>query len=291
MSITTDVEEQIREQTGQLCSRRVNSEFTVSGVNLVSIIIPSYNQGHFLERTILSVLNQDWPQIELIVVDGGSTDDSVAVIKKYQQHLAWWVSEKDSGQTNAINKGLAKSTGTYVTWLGSDDILLPQAVRTLAKALDAHPEIGMVYGAVAFIDTADRVIKFNSYQNMNLEKLLYSKHSTIAQPSSLLRRATLDLAGGLNESLHYCMDYDLWIRLHQHAPSMNLGEEILAGYRLHDDSKTVGDYTRMALEKVKVNRSYTRNIFNKVITSHYGYIVEGWLRRIKKGIKYRCLIK
>lgn len=291
MSIAIDVEEQIRKQTGPLCSQRVNSEFTNSGINLVSIIIPSYNQGYFLERTILSVLNQDWPAIELIVVDGGSNDNSVAVIKKYQQHLAWWVSEKDSGQTNAINKGLAKSTGTYVTWLGSDDILLPQAVRTLAKALDAHPEIGMVYGAVAFIDTADRVTKINSYQNINLEKLLYNKHSTIAQPSSMLRRATLDLAGGLNESLHYCMDYDLWIRLHQHAPSMNLGEEILAGYRLHDDSKTVGDYTRMALEKIKVNRIYTRDVFNKVITSHYGYIVEGWLRRIKKGIKDRCLKK
>ena len=227
-----------------------------------------------------------WPEIELIVVDGGSTDESVEVIKKYDTHIAWWVSERDNGQAGAINKGLMKSTGLYVTWLGSDDILLPGAVRRMAEALNAHPEAGLVYGEVAFIDSKDNVTKLTSYQDMTLEKLLYRKHSTIAQPSSLLRRATLEQAGGLDESLHYCMDYDLWIRLHKHAPSLNLGKEVLSAYRLHDDSKTVGSYTKMALEKIKVNRRYTKDILNAVIYSHYGYIMEGWLRRIKKGISY-----
>ena len=291
VAITTELEATIREHASQLHSKSVSCKREGREASKVSIIIPSLNQSRFLERTILSVLNQDWPAMELIIVDGGSTDDSVTVIKKYKQHLAWWVSEKDSGQTNAINKGLARSTGVYVTWLGSDDILFPGAVRTLAEALDAHPQVGMAYGAVAFIDPDDRVTKTNSYQNINLERLLYHKHSTIAQPSSLLRRETLNLAGGLNESLHYCMDYDLWIRLHQHATSLNLGNEVFAGYRLHDDSKTVDDYTRMALEKIRVNRAYTGNIYNKVIASHYGYIVEGWLRQVTKGIKSRCLKK
>lgn len=291
MPTVAEIEIALRKHTSHLHIQNVTPELTGTRISRVSVIIPSYNQSRFLERTILSVLNQEWPEIELIIVDGGSTDNSVAIIEKYQQHLFWWVSEKDSGQTNAINKGLAKATGTYVTWLGSDDILLPGALQQMAEALDAHQQAGLVYGGVAFIDEIDHVIKIRSYSDMSLDKLLYNKHSTIAQPASLLRRATLDMAGGLNESLHYCMDYDLWIRLHQHAPSLNLGDEILACYRLHDDSKTVGEYTRMALEKIKVNQTYTRNIFNKVITSHYGYIVEGWLRRIKKGIKCKCMKK
>jgi glycosyltransferase involved in cell wall biosynthesis len=188
MPITAELEAITSEHTLQLHPKSVSCKKENKDTSKVSIIIPSYNQGRFLERTVLSVLNQDWPAIELIIVDGGSSDNSVSVIKKYQQHLAWWVSEKDSGQTNAINKGLARSTGAYVTWLGSDDILFPGAVKALAEALDAHPQAGMAYGAVAFIDSADRVTKINTYQDIDLEKLLYHKHCTIAQPSSLLRR-------------------------------------------------------------------------------------------------------
>lgn len=257
---------------------------TGAGERRVSVVIPSYNQGRFLERTILSVLNQDWPNLELIVVDGASTDDSVEVIRKYEPHLAWWVSEKDAGQTQAIVKGLRHATGPYVTWLGSDDILMPGAVRRMAEELDREPRASMVYGGVAFIDPHDRVIKCTAYRDMTLDSLLYKKHSTIAQPSSLLRRETLDAAGGLDESLHYCMDYDLWIRLHAQGPSLNLGDVILSCYRLHEDSKTVGSYTRMALEKIAVNRRHTGDLLNKVISSHYGYIIEGRIKALlRKG--------
>jgi GT2 family glycosyltransferase len=280
---SAELTEIINSHTRFLKPRTEDSAPVNLNTSRVSIIVPSFNQGCFLERTILSVLNQDWPAIELIVVDGGSSDDSLAIIRKYAGNFAWWVSEPDSGQTNAINKGLKRATGDYVTWLCSDDILLPGAVRCFAEALDAHPLAGMVFAGAAFIDAADRVLKFNSYPEMSLDRLLYHKHANIAQPASLLRKATLDLAGGLDESLDYCMDYDLWIRMHQHASSLNLGERVLAGYRLHDNSKTVGGYTRMALEKIRVNRRHTGNIINKVIYAHYKYIVEGWLRNFKKG--------
>ena len=250
-----------------------------AGVPKVSVVIPSFNQGCFLERTILSVLNQDWP-LELIVVDGASSDNSVEVIRKYEPYLAWWVSEKDSGQTQAIVKGVSRATGTYITWLGSDDILMPGALRRMAEALERHPQACMVYGGVAFIDSHDRVLKCVAYRDMSLDNLLYHKHSTIAQPSSLLRRSVLDAAGGLDESLHYCMDYDLWIRLHALALSVNLGNDILSCYRLHEDSKTVGSYTRMALEKITVNRRHTGDILNKVIYSHYWYIIEGRVKAL-----------
>lgn len=254
-----------------------------SGLPLVTIITPSFNQGSFLERTMLSVLNQDWPNIEYLIVDGGSTDNSVAIIEKYKDRLAWWVSEQDSGQTEAINKGVRRAHGKYVTWLGSDDVLLPGAIRTMVEALEENPSAGMVYGSVVFIDGMDRVIKANSYTDMTLDKLLYHKHSTIAQPSSLLRNETLHRAGLLDESLSYCMDYDLWIRLHKVAPSINLGDTVLSGYRLHADSKTVGSYRKMALEKIRVNRKYTNDIINKVIYSHYWYIIEGAIKALWRG--------
>jgi glycosyltransferase involved in cell wall biosynthesis len=254
----------------------------------VTIITTSFNQGVFLERTIISVLNQDWHNIEYIIIDGGSADESQEIIRKYERYLFYWVSEPDKGQVNAINKGIKRSTGKYITWLGSDDILLPGALTKMASVLEKNPDTGIVYGGVAFIDEGDRVQKIHTYPDMTIKKLLYDKHSTIAQPSSMLRRNTLDAAGGLDESLTYCMDYDLWIRLIRISDTINLGETILSGYRLHEESKTVGSYTKMALEKIRVNRRYTKDIMNKVIYAHYWYIIEGFIksfvrkRKIKK---------
>jgi glycosyltransferase involved in cell wall biosynthesis len=248
----------------------------------ISIITPSFNQGRFLERTIRSVLNQGWQNLEHIVIDGASTDGSPEVIRRYDRHLAYWVSEPDRGQTDAVIKGLERATGKYVTWVCSDDVLFPGSLEKMVAALEAHPEAGIVYGGVAFIDEEDRVLKVQSYPDMSLGKLLYEKHSTVAQPSSLIRRRTFDAAGGLDRSLSYCMDYDLWIRLLRQAGCVNLGETVLSGYRLHTRSKTVGSYRKMALEKIAVNRRYTGDRFNKVIRAHYGYIVEDFFRNVKR---------
>lgn len=251
----------------------------------VTVITPSFNQGRFIERTIRSVLNQDWPHIEYIIVDGGSLDNSVDVIGKYENSLAWWVSEKDSGQTNAINKGISRATGKYITWLCSDDVLFPGAIRKMVDALEQNPQAGIVYGATAFIDELDTVMKIRDYADLTLDGLLYHKHSTIAQPSSLIRKQSLDAAGGLDESLSYCMDYDFWIRLHRIAPSINLGKTVFSGYRLHSDSKTVASYTKMALEKIRVNRGYTGDLINRLIYAHYWYIIEGRIKSLLRGVK------
>lgn len=250
----------------------------------VTIITTSLNQGKFLERTIISVLNQDWPNIEYIIIDGGSTDESLEIIRKYENCLFFWISEPDNGQVNAINKGIKKSTGKYITWLGSDDILLPGALTKMVSVLEKNPDTGIVYGGVAFINEEERVEKTHTYPDMTLKKLLYDKHSTIAQPSSMLRRKTLDAAGGLDESLTYCMDYDLWIRLLRISDAINLGDALLSGYRLHPESKTVGSYTKMALEKIRVNRRYTKDIMNRVIYAHYWYIIEGVIKSfVRRG--------
>src|SRR6202521_5828217 len=108
----------------------------------ISVVTPSFNQGPYLERTICSVLDQNYPKLEYIIMDGGSTDESVEVIKRYERHLTYWVSEPDAGQSNAINKGLARTTGTIRTWLNSDDYYLPETFETIAEAAEAHPESG-----------------------------------------------------------------------------------------------------------------------------------------------------
>lgn len=246
---------------------------------LVSIITPSFNQGKYIEKTILSLINQDYPNIELILMDGASTDDTIKIIEKYNNFFKCWVSEPDKGQSHAINKGLKLAQGKYVTWLCSDDILFPSAISLMVNALENNPDYSLVYGGGVFIDENDKIIKKFSFTDMTLEKLLYHKHSTIAQPSTLIRMESLKKVGLLDESLSYCMDYDLWIRLIKIGKFLNLGDVIISGYRLHNNSKTVGAYTKMALEKIKVNRRYTNDIINKVIYKHYWYIIQNYINK------------
>jgi glycosyltransferase involved in cell wall biosynthesis len=280
----TDLQRSLDDHIGRLRDDRAAPGAIRTGrpVPRVSVITPSFNQGRFIERTIRSVLNQGWPDLEYIVINGASTDGTPEIVRRYERYLSWWVSEPDRGQTDAILKGLERATGDYVTWVCSDDVLFPGSLEKMVAALEAHPEAGIVYGGVAFLDEEDRVLKVHSYPDMSLGKLLYEKHSTVAQPSSLIRRRTFDAAGGLDRSLSYCMDYDLWIRLLRQAGCVNLGETVLSGYRLHTRSKTVGSYRNMALEKIAVNRRYTGDRFNKVIRAHYGYIVEDFFRNVKR---------
>lgn len=281
-----ELEEVISSHTGQFLGGgdRHGAVRADSALPRVTIITPSYNQAPFIERTILSVLNQNWPNLEYIVIDGASTDGTPDIIRKYEKHMAYWVSEKDSGHAEAIAKGLRRSTGEYVNWLCSDDILLPGSVEKMVKALDSRPDAGIVYGGVVFVDEDDRATKVLSFPDISHRKFLYDRHTNIAQPSSLIRKKTLLEAGGVDISLQYCIDYDIWIRLLKASTAVNLGDEVLSGYRLHTRSRTVGSYRKMALEKIKVNRRYTNDILNKVIYAHYWYIAEDVFRRIKRRL-------
>ena len=186
----------------------------------VSIITPSFNQGRFLEQTILSVLNQNYDNIEYMVVDGASTDASLEIIQKYADKLTWWVSERDSGQPEAVNKGWAKAGGEIIGWLNSDDLLLPETVSRFVKAFEEHPEAGIVFGDAYSIDAEGEIFNLMTFGDWGLKNLMV--FDIICQPAVLIRREILEKAGYLEEDLHFLMDHHLWLRLAKLAPMVYL---------------------------------------------------------------------
>jgi glycosyltransferase involved in cell wall biosynthesis len=180
-------------------------------MTLVSIITPSFNQASYLEQTLRSVLDQDHADIEYLVVDGGSADGSVDIIKKYAPRLAYWVSEKDSGQADAINKGMARAKGDIVAWLNSDDYYLPGAVSAAVKTFDENPDAILVYADMLAVDERGQTFNTLRYRQLTLEDLLCFQ--IIGQPAVFMRRAAFEKASGLDLSYHFLLDHHLWIRI------------------------------------------------------------------------------
>ncbi len=203
-------------------------------MTLVSIITPSYNQSAYLEQTIRSVLEQDHPQIEYMVIDGASADNSVEIIKKYADKLAWWVSEKDQGQADAINKGFARASGEIIAWLNSDDYYLPGAVSAAVKILDENPHVVLVYGDMLAVDEHSRTFNTLHYKQLTLEDLLCFQ--IIGQPSVFMRRSALQKTNGLNPSFHFLLDHLLWIQLARHGKILH-ASQTWAAARYHAEAK------------------------------------------------------
>lgn len=215
----------------------------------VSVVTPSYNQGQFLEQTIRSVLLQGYPNLEYIVIDGGSTDSSVEIIRKYEPWLAYWISEPDRGQSHAINKGFQRATGEVCAWLNSDDVYLRGALGEAALGFVKDPERSLVYGNLVLVDEAGAVQGFMRAPAFSLEGLI--SHNYISQPSAFMRTTAVEKAGYVDESYHLCMDYDLWLRLAAQGKVAHL-DTTLAAFRTHSESKTSMQLTRMSVELAKV---------------------------------------
>ena len=216
----------------------------------VTIITPSYNQAAFLEETLRSVLLQGYPHLEYIVIDGGSTDGTVEILKKYSSWIDHWESEPDRGQSHAINKGLTFATGEWVNWLNSDDYLLPGALFELARA--ATPETSIIAGRTSNLRSGVIAGAYASTWNGDMPGSLF--FLGVNQPGSLLRLAAVRAAGGVCEDLHYTMDLDLWLRLllRGGASSLARTSALVAVYRYHDNSKTGSGHDVFAAEELAV---------------------------------------
>jgi len=219
---------------------------------LVSIVTPSYNQAAYLEETIISVLDQDYQNLEYIIVDGGSNDGSLEIIEKYANELAWWVSESDLGQTDAINKGFSRAKGEILAWINSDDAYLPGAISEAVEFLDSHPGIGLVYGDANLVDEGGEVIgRFPARQTDN--RRLMRGYVHIPQQAAFFRADIWRIVGPLDPSFYFAMDYDLWVRISQQSP-IEYYPRLWANFRLHSDAKSIEADDRCWPEMVRVHR-------------------------------------
>jgi glycosyltransferase involved in cell wall biosynthesis len=249
---------------------------------LVSIVTPSFNQVRYLEATIKSVLGQDYPRIEYIIVDGGSTDGSVDVIKKYESRLAWWVSEQDKGQTDAINKGFNRATGEILAWINSDDTYNPGAISQAVKYLGEHPEVAMVYSNCNYIDEDGEVIgQFPAAQTDY--RRLRQGYVHIPQQTMFFCANYWKELGPLDPSFYFAMDYDLWTRIATHAPLKYLAGQTWSNFRLHTSGKTVAADDRCWPEMLRVHYRDGGSFFSIIVAKYYLRKIIGplWKWRIK----------
>ncbi len=225
-------------------------------MTLVSIVTPSFNQSAFLEQAVRSVLEQENADIEYLVIDGASTDGSADVIKKYASRLTYWVSEKDSGQAEAINKGMARAKGEIAAWLNSDDYYLPGAVGAAVKAFEENPDAMLVYADMLAVDERGQTFNTLRYRQLSLEDLLCFQ--IIGQPAVFMRRAAFEKAGGLDLSYHFLLDHHLWIRIAAQGRILHVPQTWSAA-RYHPAAKNRAQAAEFGREAFRILESVKRD--------------------------------
>ncbi len=239
---------------------------------LVSIVTPSFNQAEFLAETVTSVLNQSYPRIEYIIVDGGSTDGSVENIKQYQDRIAWGVSEKERGQTDAINKGFQQATGDIFAWLNSDDRYHPQAVSEAVQFFIENPEVGLVYGDVNIINHKGKGLGQFNARETNYKKLLRGQ-VYIPQQAAFWRADLWKEVGPLDPTMFFAMDYDLWVRLAKILPIHYFAGHAWADFRIHDQSKTITADDKCWSDMLQIHRRDGGSWFSILVAKY-------WIRKM-----------
>lgn len=220
----------------------------------ISIVTPSFNQAQYIEETIKSVLSQDYPCLEHLVIDGGSTDGTLDILRRYESHLHW-VSEPDRGQADAINKGFHQCTGEIVAWLNSDDLYLPGALHQVANLFNQHPGVDVVYGDYHLIDQTGRLLLTRREISFDYNILLYGLNY-ISQPATFFRRGVFDSVGYLDDTLHYGLDWEYWLRIASHGGRFAHLPSYLAATRWHTQAKTLIAPPQMYAEHQAIRAKY-----------------------------------
>lgn len=227
----------------------------------MTVVVPSFNQGRFLDEALASIFKQDVP-VEVFVMDGGSTDESLDVIRKWAPKLAGWVSAPDGGQAAAINVGIAKGSAPFVCWLNSDDWMLPNGLQRLVAALSRSPQVPMVYGLT--MDYFENRHSMRRALVLPFSKWLMARICVISQPGTLIRRSCWEVLGGVDAKLHMAMDYDLWWRIYKTFGKPLMLKKVVAVNRVHDATKT----------NTLRRRHYSEA--KEVVLRHYGKVPWKW---------------
>ena len=254
----------------------------------ISVITPSYNQGHFIEQTILSVLGQDYPDLEYILIDGGSSDNSVEIIKKYEHKLAYWISEKDNGQANAINKGFERATGDILCWLNSDDMYMPGIFSFITNEIETTKAMLLTGSSIRYLETADG-LRTSSHTIIKDHKELSLKEvDYIMQPSTFWTKKMWQEVGKLNEELHYTFDWEWFLRAELLKLPVKVVNRVLSVYRMHGSQKTTTGGDKRSVEIINLYNQFSpenTEVFKKLLKNKHRINngIGGMLRKILKS--------
>jgi glycosyltransferase involved in cell wall biosynthesis len=255
----------------------------------ISVVVPNYNGGRTLRGTLDSLLSQNYPRLEIFVIDGGSTDDSVAIIREYEDKITWWESDKDRGQSHAINKGFARCTGDIVNWLCSDDMLLPGALHAIGEAFaqDAHIDAVVGTNEFRFLDSGSTSLQQADYADLDMLPL----YCPFSQPACYYRRDLLDRPGPLDESLHYCMDLELWTYFHRKGIRWKIIDRLLSVAQMTGMNKMSTCGPKFIAESERVYRRYVHEPVSLMFWQrHVRFPLEKWRARSNgKSVSWRWI--
>jgi glycosyltransferase involved in cell wall biosynthesis len=260
----------------------------------ISIITPSFNQGKFIETNILSVMNQNYSNFEHIIIDGGSTNDTLGILKKYKHII--WISEKDKGQSDAFNKGLKMASGDIIGWLNSDDVYLPNIFNFVADKLTENPEVDVIYGNCLYIDENGRTIRKYYSRYFSERRLLTCCYCYIPPMAAFFRKTIFNTMNmPLDLKYNYSMDHDLFLRISLSGFKLMYINSFLASFRKHSESKTTFGIKEMRRESFDISRKYGKNINVLLLVNYYVitkvYLTSPFIARYLRKIRYWLSLK